>query len=84
MIRLLYFSWVRERIGKAEEDIDLPDGIDTVAGLVKHLKSWNELYQSALDEEHRIRIAVNQTHASPDQAIKDGDEIAFFPPVTGG
>ncbi|WP_262691009.1 molybdopterin converting factor subunit 1 [Kordiimonas aestuarii] len=84
MLQLLYFSWVRERTGTSEEQITLPDGIATVSTLVGHLRAKNDRYAAAFEDMKQIRIAVNQRYVDPDAAIKDGDEIAFFPPVTGG
>jgi sulfur-carrier protein len=84
MVRLLYFAWVRERIGKAEETIDLPASIVTVADLVAWLASRGEEYAHAFEKPGVIRAAIDKVHAKPDSAIRGAKEIAFFPPMTGG
>ena len=81
---LLYFAWVRQKIGKSEEAIALPGDVRDVRGLIGHLARLGPGYGEALGEESRIRVAVNQCHVGFDAAIADGDEVAFFPPVTGG
>lgn len=84
MIELLYFAWVRERIGKDAERRELPDGTTTVEGLLDWLEESDEAYRSALHDRSRLRIAVNQRFARSDTPIRPGDEVAIFPPVTGG
>ena len=81
---LLYFAWVRERIGRDSEEIALPADVRTVAALLDWLRSRGGGYAQALEDQSVIRVAVNQEFAAPDHAIADGDEIALFPPVTGG
>lgn len=81
---LLYFAWVREQIGRDTEEIALPADVQTVAALLDWLRSRGGGYASALDDLSVIRVAVNQEFAAPDHAVADGDEIALFPPVTGG
>lgn len=84
MIELLYFAWVRERIGKDGERIELPAGVATAAQLLDWLEARGETYRAALAERGRLRLAVNQLFAPPDTPLKPGDEVAIFPPVTGG
>jgi len=84
MIELLYFSWVRERIGKDGERVELPPGVATVATLLDWLEARGEAYGAALGERGRLRIAVNQAFAPLDAPVRAGDEVAIFPPVTGG
>ena len=79
---LVYFAWVRQKIGKGEEQ--MTPAVRDVAGLIEHLKNLGPNYADAFADPSRIRIAVNQRHAGPDTAIGPDDEIAFFPPVTGG
>jgi len=79
-----YFSWIKEHIGKSEEQIDLPDHIKNVNELIKYLNEIDEKYNLIFDKKELIKIAVNKTYSSFDTNIKDNDEIAFFPPVTGG
>lgn len=81
---LLYFAWVRQKIGKAEETLPLPASVTDVATLLAHLKSRGANYADALADPSRIRVAVNQRHSGFEAAIADSDEVAFFPPVTGG
>ena len=83
-IQILYFAWLRERIGLSEERVKPPDGTRSVADLVAWLRSRGAGYAEALADTARVRCAVNQAFAAPDAAIADGDEIAFFPPITGG
>ena len=82
--RLVYFAWVRERVGKAQETRRIPDGIVTVADLIAWLAGQDEAYANAFKEPAVIRCAVDQTHVKHDAPIAGAREIAFFPPVTGG
>ena len=79
---LLYFAWVRQKIGKSEEQLVPP--VRDVAGLIDYLKSLGPNYADAFADLDRIRIAVNQRHAGSDAVLGPDDEVAFFPPVTGG
>jgi len=83
-VNLLYFAWVRQKIGKSEETFDLPDDIKTVHALAEHLRARGEGYGDAFADIARLRVAVNQEHVSFDTAVSPNDEVAFFPPVTGG
>jgi molybdopterin synthase sulfur carrier subunit len=83
-VHLVYFAWVREKIGKAEETLDLPDTIITVGELLNHLKGLGEEYQAALEFDRVIRVAINQEHAEHDEKIAGAREIGIFPPMTGG
>ena len=83
-VRILYFASLREKIGKEAEEAELPAGVATVAALRSHLRGRGGLYESAFAEKALLRAAVNQDMVQPAAAIKAGDEIAFFPPVTGG
>lgn len=83
-LTILYFAWLREQIGTARQDIALPDGIATVAGLMAHLAAQSPAHAAAFAPERKVRCAVNQEFATPDTQIGPGDEIGFFPPVTGG
>jgi molybdopterin synthase sulfur carrier subunit len=81
---ILYFAWLRERIGLAREELCLPDGVDTVGGLVDFLSMRSPGHKAAFQNRRTVRCAVNQEFADPAIRIRAGDEIAFFPPVTGG
>jgi len=83
-LKLLYFAWVRERIGTSSEEIDCPPGVKTVGELVDWLAARGGGYGEAFESAALVRAAVNQDHADAAHPICDDDEIAFFPPVTGG
>jgi len=83
-VKILYFAWVREKTGKAEEMVDLPAGVATVAELITWLKGRGPEYAEAFARAHVIRAAINQTHVQPTASLAGAREIAFFPPVTGG
>lgn len=84
MIELLYFAWVRERIGIGGESLALPAGVGTAAELLDWLETRGQNYAGALAERDRLRVAVNQSFAPLEASVKAGDEVAIFPPVTGG
>jgi molybdopterin synthase sulfur carrier subunit len=83
-MKVLYFAWVRERIGKTEETIDLPAHVRTVGDLVGWLKDRGEEYAYAFENPKVIRAAIDRNHVRPDTAIAGAKEIALFPPMTGG
>ncbi len=83
-ITLRYFAWVRERVGKPEEDIEVPAGVSTVGELVVWLASRGEEYAHAFANPKVIRAAIDRTHVQPQAVIGTAKEIAFFPPMTGG
>jgi molybdopterin synthase sulfur carrier subunit len=83
-VTLRYFAWVRERIGKTEEVVDLPPGIRTVGDLVTWLTGRGEEYAHAFENPKVVRAAIDRTHVRPDAALGHAREIAFFPPMTGG
>ena len=79
-----YFSWIKEHIGKSEEKIDLPSNITNVNQLINYLNEIDKKYNIIFEKKELIKIAVNKTYSSFDTEISNRDEIAFFPPVTGG
>ena len=83
-MRVLYFAWLRERIGLAEEEIVLPASVVTAGDLVAWQRQRGAGYAAAFAEEKLVRCAVDQEFAALDTLIADAKEIAFFPPVTGG
>ncbi|TNE57978.1 MAG: molybdopterin converting factor subunit 1 [Alphaproteobacteria bacterium] len=83
-MKLLYFAWMRQRIGTGEETLTKPDGMATVAELIAHLAARGPGYAAAFENPAVIKVAINQDYADFTSPIADGDEIAFFPPVTGG
>jgi sulfur-carrier protein len=84
MVKLVYFAWVRERIGKAGETVELPASVRTVADLAAWLKARGPEYEAAFAKPDVVRAAIDQVHAKPQASIAGAKEIAFFPPVTGG
>jgi sulfur-carrier protein len=84
VIRILYFAWLRERTGRSEEELAMPQGVATVGELVEWLRARDAGHAAAFANPRLVRAAVNQDFAAPDTPIHAGDEIAFFPPVTGG
>jgi sulfur-carrier protein len=83
-MRALYFAWVRERIGKAEEEIAPPEDIKTVAELMGWLRGQGENHAAAFAHITSMRAALDRTHVKHDALIGNAREIAFFPPMTGG
>ncbi|MEZ5763535.1 MAG: molybdopterin converting factor subunit 1 [Xanthobacteraceae bacterium] len=83
-MRILYFAWVRERVGKAEETLEPPASVVTVSDLMQWLSSRGEEYAHAFEQAKVIRAAIDKRHVKPDTAIGGAKEIAFFPPMTGG
>ena len=84
-LTILYFAWLRERIGASEERLVLPEGVATVGALIAWLQARGANYEAAFGTPGAaIRCAVNQAFADPETKLQPGDEVAFFPPVTGG
>jgi molybdopterin synthase sulfur carrier subunit len=84
MTKLVYFAWVRERIGKPQEEIELPGDVKIVRDLLSYLKTLGEEYEAALQYPEVIRVALDQEHVEHSEAIGDAREIGIFPPMTGG
>ena len=83
-MRILYFAWLRQKIGVAEEEVTPPAEVRDVAGWREWLATQRPGHAAAFADAKQIRAAVNQDFATPDHPVAAGDEIAFFPPVTGG
>ena len=83
-MRLVYFAWVRERIGKAYEDVDPPAGVRTVRDLLLFLRARGDGYEQALQHPEVIRVAIDQEHVDHREPVAGAREIARFPPMTGG
>jgi sulfur-carrier protein len=83
-VKVRYFAWMRERIGKPEEEIEPPAEISTVRDLMQWLSERGEEYAYAFENPKIIRAAIDRTHVRPETAIGGAKEIAFFPPMTGG
>lgn len=83
-LKLVYFAWVRERIGRGEEEITLPGEVETVNDLLGWLKARGEEYEAALEYSDVIRVAIDHEHVDHRESIAGAREIALFPPMTGG
>ena len=83
-MKVLYFAWLRQRIGQREETIELPDGVSDVSGVVDLLRGRSDAHARALANMDAVRVAVNKEFAEMSTAVNSGDELALFPPVTGG
>jgi molybdopterin synthase sulfur carrier subunit len=83
-MKVLYFAWLRQRVGTGEESVEPPPSVATVQALVEWLKERSQGHAAALADLRVVRVAINQEFAAWDAAIAPGDEVAFFPPVTGG
>lgn len=84
MLKLLYFAWLRTKIGMAEERVAMPDGVTDVAGLIDWLRGRGDGYAEALANLDVVKVAVNQEYVPFTHKVAAGDEVALFPPVTGG
>ena len=83
-MKILYFAWLRTRIGHGEEEIDPPADVRTVGDLIGWLRGRGPGYESAFAQSALIRAAIDQDYATPDRSLAGATEVAFFPPVTGG
>ena len=83
-MKIVYFAWLRQKTGIDSENITIPPEVSNVGELIHWLKDRNENFASALSDLESIRIAVNQEFAESDAPLTEGDEVAIFPPMTGG
>ncbi|MGB0843474.1 MAG: molybdopterin converting factor subunit 1 [Alphaproteobacteria bacterium] len=83
-LHLAYFAWVKQEVGFGQENLQVSNDINSISDLVSHLKDQNEGYKRAFADSEKLRCAVNLEFCDFDTVLKDGDEVAFFPPVTGG
>jgi molybdopterin synthase sulfur carrier subunit len=83
-VKIVYFAWVRERVGKAEEDLTPPASVTTVAQLVAWLAGRGEEYAHAFENAGVVRAALDRKHVKPEAPLAGAHEVAFFPPMTGG
>jgi len=83
-LTILYFAWLREQIGTSSQTLPLPEGVTSVATLMRHLAEISPAHAAAFAPNRKVRCAVNQEFAGPETPVRPGDEIGFFPPVTGG
>ncbi len=83
-MKILYFAWVKQKTGRAEETLEMPESVTNVATLIHFLRKRGSGYQEAFKNPALIRVAVNQQHTDFNTVLHPDDEVAFFPPVTGG
>jgi sulfur-carrier protein len=83
-MNILYFSWIKDKLGKTKENITIDENINSVAELIAFLKSKDETYKEVFKDISSIRVSINMETANMDDPISINDEIAFFPPMTGG
>ncbi len=83
-MNLKYFAWIAEIIDKREESLEIPSGIETIGQLIDYLSSIDEAYKKAFEKRKSIKFAVNQVLVNENELISNADEVAFFPPMTGG
>lgn len=83
-MRVLYFAWLRTRIGRGDEELHLPPQVRDVAGLLELLRARGGRYAEALSDLSVVKVAVNQDYVGRDHPVRQDDEVALFPPVTGG
>ena len=83
-MKIVYFAWVRERTGREEEEIELPESVGTVGELIAWLRERGPEYDYAFERPEVIRAALDHVHARHDRPLAGVREVAFFPPMTGG
>ena len=83
-MKIFYFAWLKEHTGCSFEDMPLPDGVNTVRALIPHIMRKSAGHKTALANLEAVRVVVNRVYGDLKTPVADGDEIAFFPPVTGG
>lgn len=83
-MKILYFAWLREKAGLSGETVSLPPGVEDIAGLIEWMRGRGANFAAAFENPALVRAAVNQDFARPDHPVTDDDEVAFFPPITGG
>tara|TARA_A100001011_G_scaffold34548_1_gene32935 strand:+ start:1736 stop:1987 length:252 start_codon:yes stop_codon:yes gene_type:complete len=83
-MKILYFSWIKDKLGKSQEMVQIDNNIKNVENLIEFLKNKNEDYMKVFNDTSSIKVSINMEIASMNDNINDEDEIAFFPPMTGG
>ena len=83
-MKILYFAWVRDKIGLDSEEFDLPAEIVTAGEFIEWFKTRGDTYAEVIGASDTVKMAINQEYAGPESAISNEDEVALFPPVTGG
>ncbi len=84
MLHIQYFASIRETLGRSEEELELPAKVGSVQDLIDHLLSVNPSFQRVFSAQNKVLAAVNQTVVDLDHPLSENDEVAFFPPMTGG
>ncbi len=84
MLNIQYFASIRESLDRESEELELPPGVRSVQGLIDHLLSVNPHFSTVFAEGNKVLVAVNQTIVDRDHPLSERDEVAFFPPMTGG
>jgi molybdopterin synthase sulfur carrier subunit len=83
-VKILYFAWIKEKVGTGEEHVELPGSVTTISDLMVWLTERSPGHREAFSDANQIRAAIDQTHVQHDASLGSASEIAFFPPVTGG
>ena len=83
-MKILYFSWIKDKLGKSHEEMQLNDNIKTVNDLIILLKKNNQNYEDVFKDTSSIKVSINMETARFEDSIHNNDEVAFFPPMTGG
>ena len=83
-INIVYFSWVKERLGRDQELLELPEIVENVGQLVEHLRNCHPVYRDVFSDLRKLRFALDQDFVGLEASLRDAEELAIFPPVTGG
>lgn len=83
-INIVYFAWVKERLGRDQEVVELPELVENIGQLVEHLQNCDPVYRNVFTDLKKLRFALDQDFVGPDASLRDAEELAIFPPVTGG
>jgi len=84
MIKIQYFASIREALDRKEESLALPEGVDSIEALIEHLVQVNPHFSAVFNGDKKVLVAVNETIVGRDYGLSEDDEVAFFPPMTGG
>lgn len=83
-MKILYFAWLKEHTGHSSQEMQLPEGVNTVGALIPHISKQSAGHEIALENLEAVRVAVNRVYGDLGTPVSNNDEVAFFPPVTGG
>lgn len=84
MLQIHYFASIREALARERDELSLPSDVNNVADLIRYLSDWDEAFATVAQSQAQLLVAVNQTMVAREHELSDGDEVAFFPPMTGG